>query len=163
MTEVRSILEKELEGLVGLAIFSAVVTEDACLVLDLGARRRRAEPLRNPALSEEQRLYEGTTQLLIRCAWRLDSTSDVIVGFDDELVGRTPWVPALQSLIGVPIARVDVNPPALDLTLTFPSGLTLQIFCDRTDEEDCENYSFATENHCYLVGPGHRIEDEPRP
>jgi hypothetical protein len=46
---------------------------------------------------------------------------------------------------------IAVREPLLDLVVTFSGGLRLEVFCDRTFDDDFGNYQYATPKGRYVV------------
>ncbi|HUG13800.1 MAG TPA: hypothetical protein VMM78_02185 [Thermomicrobiales bacterium] len=97
------------------------------LVLDFGAR--------HPTGIDEARglvaAFEGDYWLVVQCPWRLDSSTDVIVGgFDSvELI-----LDFSRILVGKRVRATQVDPPGFTAQLSFDDDLTLWLFpCDSTE------------------------------
>lgn len=145
-----------LRALIGAPCWSALAGRGAggTLVLDLGGKLRRVQPLKNPQLTDEQRMYTGELWLLVRCAWRLESTDGVVCS-------RRHGTGGIGELIGRAVTRFEVRGPAHDAVLWFGDDRRLNVFCDRgTGDDDC--YAVALPGTIVEVGPGGAIRREAR-
>lgn len=167
MGSVRKSLAESLEGLIGVPCWSVVAGRGAgsVIALDLGKKLLRRKPLRNPKLTQEQRTYEGEYQMMIYCAWRLDSPDRVICGSGDSNEEGEAMIEGLMRLIGSNITAVRLVDPALDLVVEFDQSLQLKVFCDETDTtDDNENYVFRASHRIYGIGPrGRAVVDAVEP
>jgi hypothetical protein len=151
-------LDAALRALIGARCWSALAGRGAggTVVLDLGARLRRVQPLKNAQLTDEQRAYTGELWLLVRCAWRLESPAGVVGGSGDP-VGAAA---AIACLVGRAMSAFELRSPAHDLLLSFGDDHRLAIFCDRAGDDD--NYSVAIPGWIVEVGAAGAITREAR-
>jgi hypothetical protein len=153
-------LTAELHALVGQPCWSASAGPRATVAMDLGEKLRRAQALKNPRLTDEQRHFIGEHWLLVQCAWRLDSADGVVCASgDDTSTGRI--AAGLGSLVGRTVTAFELRAPAHDLTLWFGADRRLSIFCDRS-VGDGDNYTLAIPGETIGVQAGGAIEREPR-
>lgn len=133
------------------------------VALDYGKKVPRKMAIRNPHLTEEQRCFTGEYSVFVTCSWRLDSSADVICGWEDGNDEGGPMLRGLRSLVGRSVSDVEVMSPGHDLAIRFESDTWLRVFCDHTSEaDDGDNYSFFTRKTVYTVGCRGRIRTEPR-
>jgi hypothetical protein len=154
-------LKELVSSLVGCSCWSATCCGAAgpSLMLDVGNRIPRREPVTNPTMSPEQRMYEGEYRLFIECAWRLERNDEVICGSQDEAEHGGPMALAIRAIVSRAIRHADVQGPAWDLTLTFADDLRLRIFCDQTNINiDDFNYSISTGSTSAEVGPRGQVQ-----
>jgi hypothetical protein len=129
---------------------------------EIGPKRPRRVPLTNPAISEQERLYEGTYSMLISCAWRLDGRSGVMSSWrSDDFSGG--MMSAVASLIGTCVENVRLDLPGLDFRLHLTGGMTFSVFADEVEGADArDNYYISTEDTIYVVAPNSVLRAEPR-
>lgn len=133
----------------------------SALSLLIGKKIPRAEPIPNKWLSDEAREFNGEFELLIDCAWRLDTHSEVICGSGESNRNDGPMIQGLQKIEGSEIESVSIQTPAGDLSIKFKSEITLKVFCDRTeDEEHVLNYVVFFPEFLYSVGPRGQVVRE---
>lgn len=129
--------------------------------LALGNKVPRPRRLKNPAHSEEFRLFDGEANLLIWCAWRLDGSEGPLTSWDDTDANIKAM---LAKLVGAAVESVAVTPMAWDLTLRFTADLTLRVFCDHVpgDPSFDGNWELWLADRGLCVGPGTRWTLESR-
>jgi hypothetical protein len=129
--------------------------------LAMGEKVRRTIPLRNPAATEEFRVYEGASNLLVWCSWRLDSSVAPLTSSDDT---TEHVVDTLRGLIGRTVENVRVDVPGWDLHLQFTGGLTLHVFCDHLpgDPSFDGNWDLSLTDKMIAVGVGSNVVVEAR-
>lgn len=112
----------------------------------------RDMPLRNRAHPEAFRWNRGSVELLVWCAWRLQTASSVIATSDDEETAAR----SLDVLTGATVVRATCTPPAWDLELAFSSDLVLKVFADRhaRDRGIAENWELWIPGAHACAGPG---------
>jgi len=158
-------LEKALRALVGKPCWTVFAGPETGSAIDIhfGSKIPRLPPLRNPALSDDERRYEGEFSLYITCAWRMTENNQVVYGWTDAADDPAALNSTLEHLVGRTVIAMDVKPTAWDLSLQFGSDLILDIFCDQTslvDEDD--NYALFTPSRLFNVGPRSRLAVELR-
>jgi hypothetical protein len=152
--------EATLSGMLGRQCwsFSASINTGSHVVLDIGRKIRRKRPLRNPRISEEERLYEGEFNLYITCSWRLGWKEKVLCGGEDDNSNEGPMQHGLQYLLGRRVTSVNLERPGLDLELRLENDLSLRIFCDEFGiEEHSPHYTLFLPNYYYSVEGRSRI------
>lgn len=124
--------------------------------LHFGRKLPRAVALPDANLSRDVQKYEGSLELLIQCAWRLDSTSEVIYSCQSTLsenIEEDEMLHALASIRNQKVTRVLVKEPSFDFEVEFDHGLCLRVFCDQVNLYDMDNnYTLYVENISYTVG-----------
>jgi hypothetical protein len=121
----------------------------------------RSANLRNPAVSDEFRRFEGEAKLLVWCAWRVDGPEGPVSSWDS---GDQGTAINLECLMGTTIISAAVRAPAWDLDAGFSTGLILHIFCDHLppDPSFDGNWELWLPDQAMFVGPGTRCRIEPR-
>jgi hypothetical protein len=154
------VLTSALAALLGAPCWSALAGRGAggTVVLDLGARLPRGQPLKNAQLTDEQRAYTGEMWLLVRCAWRLESAAGVVGGSGDAAGAAA----AIACLVGRSVTAFEIRSTAHDVVLSFGDDHRLALFCDRTADGD-DNYSVAFPGSIVEVGARGAITQEARP
>ena len=115
-----------------------------------GAKIPLDEPIDNVHLSYELNNFESEFSLFISCVWRVDSSTKVHFGAwtEHEFVRQ-----GTEQIIGQTIKSLELSEPAFDLKVTFSNDVSLNIFCDQTNEEDSnDNYDFFTPEIIHTVG-----------
>ncbi|HEU4730472.1 MAG TPA: hypothetical protein VFT22_21385 [Kofleriaceae bacterium] len=87
----------------------------------------RDMPLGNRAHPEQFRTHHGSVELLVWCAWRLQTGSSVIVSSDDEEAAAR----ALDVVTGTTVVSAHCAAPAWDLDLVLSGDQVLKVFSDR--------------------------------
>lgn len=122
--------------------------------LDFGGKVLRNKPLKNPALTDEQRRYAGEDVLYIECAWRLQTKGEVICSSTSSNLSHQSMAIGLKQIIGAHVAKVRVRLPAGDIEIIFDNGLSLLVFADQCNEVDqINNYTFYSPNSIVTNGP----------
>jgi hypothetical protein len=128
-------------------------------MIDLGEWRRRSKPVRNEALSEKERLFEGTHSLFLQKALRLRANSALLVH------GRRPegddvWQ-LLDVLVGCVLLKAEFVNPSLELELSFDNEFFLYAETAGIAAE-LQCYSVAIDDIYWIVYGGGIIEETPR-
>lgn len=129
------------------------------VIIDVGEWMRRLKPIDNDALTEKERIFEGTHSLFLRTALRLRGNSPLLVdGKRPE--GDDVWR-LLDQLVGSVLLKAEFVNPILELKLDFDNRLSLYV---ETAEgaPDKERYSIAIGDLYWIVRGGGRIEESPR-
>ncbi|MDY7093081.1 MAG: hypothetical protein SX243_08935 [Acidobacteriota bacterium] len=158
-------LEAIIDKLKGLTCWSYVAGSGtgSVVALDFGRKIRRARPLRNPSLTEDQRTFEGEISILVECAWRVDSRTQVLGGSANDNRQGMAMLKSLGKLIGCRVADAKALAPGYDLLIDFEEGLRFEAFAVETNlEDDVDNYSIHTEKSILTVGAGSLLREEPR-
>jgi hypothetical protein len=92
---------------------------------------KRERPLQNLQQPKVFRQNEGEVSIFIRCVWRLEQGSLVIVSSDDR---ATEVKRGLSRIVGHKLVGLKAEKPAWDLSLEFAGGLRLKVFCERTEQ-----------------------------
>jgi hypothetical protein len=129
--------------------------------LAFGRKVPRTERLRNPDHSVAYQKFEGEANLLVWCAWRLDTLDRPVTSWDDTTQG---FEQGLARLIGARVESFELRPPAWDLDVRFTNGLTLRVFCDHVPGEPSfdGNWELWKEDKALFVGPGANVTVEER-
>ena len=122
-------------------------------------RIRRSVPLQAADYSEDFRFFEGESNLLVWCTWRLDGSQGPLTGSDN-------YEPALHlsRLINQYIYKIDIDPNSWDMNLFFTDSLILRIFCDHVPP-DCSfngNWDISIQHNILSGGPGNAYSAETR-
>ena len=132
-----------LSRLVGKRCWNAIAGRGtgSHFILDFGEKVPRDQRLENPSLTATERRFRGEVSLFVECAWRLDSSKEVICGWGDSNAPGGAMVRGLRSLVGRRVSGVSVEHPARDLEVHF-DDMVLRMFCERTSQADHgSNYS----------------------
>lgn len=154
---------QDLSGLVGEECWGVVCGEGAGSVLGLsiGARTPKKKPARNPFLSDLVRHYDSAYSMLIRCPWRIDSSSEIVAGSHMSNANDGPMVIGSQSICGQRITAVACSGPAFDLRLDFDNGHALVIHCSMITRYYEHCYSFGGPRGYYIVDLDGVLRFEP--
>jgi hypothetical protein len=159
-------LEAALRSLEGLRCWSIIAGRgtEAAFTADFGEKvPREGSSLKNPHLTDEQRQFKGEFSFYVTCAWRIDGPNEVVGAWTDGYETVDAMVSALEKLVDQRVASVEIVKPAWDLRIGFANGLTLNIFCDQTNEvEGLDNYSFFVPSRVFTVATGSVVKAEPR-
>ncbi|TPW17218.1 MAG: hypothetical protein FD130_741 [Halothiobacillaceae bacterium] len=144
-----------ISSLQGKECWSVVAGEGAgsIVCLDFGEKILRKAPLKNPHLSEEQRLFGAECTLMVHSAWRVSAFGKIQCGWRDSNEEGGPMLKGLSLLKDKRLVRVSVSPETYDLSLFFEQGITFQLFCDQTNDYDADqNYILFLGGLIYTVG-----------
>jgi hypothetical protein len=98
--------------------------------LRFGEKIRSKQPLHNPELSFEERIFEGERSLIVYCDWRLEAESGLLgssqsVTEDGEL-DLSPFHDVKNRIV----ANIGFTSRLNDLRIEFDNGIVLSVFCD---------------------------------
>jgi hypothetical protein len=148
-----NIIKKRLHSSVCWSVVAGAGT-GSLVSLDFGEKIIRTKPLKNPALSDEQRNYFGENVLYIECAWRLQTRSEVICSSTSGNLENQSMVDGLRQIIGAHVVKVRAQLPGGDMEIIFDNGISLLIFADQSNEvEKIDNYTFYSPNFIITNGP----------
>ncbi|QDT98381.1 hypothetical protein V144x_38670 [Gimesia aquarii] len=121
--------------------------------LALGKKILRCQRLLNLSHPQEFREYEGSANLLVWCAWRLDRGMKTVTSWDDEI---ETVVEGLSHLTGKRVIDLDIQTPAWDLLLKFTGDYSLKVFCDHVPgNPSCQdNWILSIPQKTLYAGPG---------
>src|SRR5262249_9046674 len=107
------------------------------------------------------RRYEGEVNLLVWCAWRLDSSDGPLTSWDDAPDRIRAQLARLQ---GIRVRAASAVAPTWDLSVSFWNGLKLRVFCDHVPDDPSfdGNWELWRTQDALVVGPGARVEIVPR-
>lgn len=89
---------------------------------------RRERPLRNPALSPEQREFDGEFVVFIKDSpWRIVGDNAVISTSDNSNEVNGPMLSGLQRLVGSSVISVSITNDIGGLNLVFSDRLCIQL------------------------------------
>jgi hypothetical protein len=118
----------------------------ASLVLSIGKRVRRAQPLKNPTLSKDEREYEGEFNVLVMCGWRLHAGGKVVAG---DSTPQDLRAKLLRDLQGKLVDHCNLYQATGDLKLHFQHGTILEVVADYSPlEPDLDNWQIEHGNEC---------------
>lgn len=129
--------------------------------LAFGKKVRRREEVNNDAHSDEYQQFEGESNLLVWCSWRLDDPARPITSSDDS---DGPLREGLSRLVNATVADVRIEMPGWDLRLAFANDLTLRVFCDHVagDPSFDGNWELWQQQRVISIGASSVCEVEPR-
>jgi len=131
--------------------------------LGFGDKKRLERPVKNPCLTNDERLYGPEYSILIYCAWRLSLLDTIVCSWRDSNEAGGPMLSGLELLRGKKLCEIIIEPIGFDLTLHFEDGLCFQIFCDVTNDYDSDdNYIFFTNEIILSVGLKSEVSIEQR-
>lgn len=156
-------LREVLQSLVGKPCwdFAAGAGTGSHVSFDFGRKLRRADPLRNPLVTDTVRRYTGEIDLFVTCSWRLDSETEVLCGAEDDNTEEGPMQHGLRQLLGRRVRAVQLREPGLDLVLELEGGLTFRVFCDEVNADGDDNYTVFVPHFYYNVGKRSRLFKGP--
>lgn len=130
------------------------------VTLHLGERISRRKPLPPISTLSEIQLYQGEYCLFVKgCAWRIRDQERVIGGWAEP---KQTIQKLTDIFVGCTLTNVECINDALDLRVQFANRYILDLFCDRTsDEDELDNYSLRTPRAWYTIGPKSRLQKEP--
>ncbi len=102
--------------------------------LHLGEKRPRRRPLRNTALEEDVRNFEGIYCIRIECSWRLTSPQKWICTSQSPNCKDGEMITGLKHLVGASVSEIGIDGQYLDLTIRF-NELCLSVFNDEPNPE----------------------------
>ncbi len=120
----------------------------------------RDRPLSNPQINEQARLYQGEVSLMVQSSWRLVFGDQILAGSGDAFDDATTVFAILNTLVDDQVIRVE-HPmaPLLDCVVSFESGHSLHIFCDRR-RSDLDDYTLFVDIDPTSVAGGRLMGDE---
>jgi hypothetical protein len=141
--------------LIGLSCWSIIGGKGTGSVIHLGfgSKKLRDRPLKNPHLTEEERLYDPDISLMVYCSWRLSSETDILCSWREAISNIDNMLLNLELIRNKKIIKIDICPLSLDLDIYFEGNNKLEIFCDETNDYDADNnYSLFTEEKIINAG-----------
>jgi hypothetical protein len=147
------------DALTGKRVLSVRSHPLSGVIIDLGEWRRRRRPVKNDALTEKERIFEGSHSLFLQTELRLDARSDLLVN------GRRPegddvWL-LLDQLVRRVLVRMEFSNSLLALELDFDNDFRLHVeAADSVPGVEC--YSIAINDVYWIVYGGGRVEESPR-
>lgn len=129
--------------------------------LALGEKIPRQDQIKNNAHSDEYRQFEGESNLLVWCTWRLDDPERPITSSDDSDARIRE---GLARLVGAVVREAHLDMPGWDLQLSFSNDVTLRVFCDHVLGEPSfdGNWELWQRERIISIGAGSACEVEPR-
>lgn len=123
----------------------------SALHLGFGGKVKRLNVLSNKYLTQDERLYEAEHRIMVYCSWRLSSTESILCSWKD--IGGSENINYLNLMRGKKITSADAVAVSRDLCIKFEGGLTLQVFCDETNNEEADdNYVIFSDDMIASVG-----------
>ena len=153
---------KAIKNLIGQPCWSVLagLSTGSNVSMQFGDRIPRDRPIKNSALTEEERNYDGKYGILVMStAWRLEKGSEVITGWTDSNELNGPMVQGLDQIIGSHVEEVLITEPGLDMELVFSNSIRLKIFCNQFGDGD-DNYAYFAPGITYVVAKGCRMKIE---
>jgi hypothetical protein len=152
-TASRGEITASLERLLGEECWAIIAGSGtgSVILLDLGAKLRREVPLRNDALSDEERNFEAPYSVHIWSSWRVERGA-AVVGSWAALPAEGWWERSGLALIkGRRLTGYELGDPVPDLRLEF-DDVRLSVFADTlaVDDEDCA-FTLRTPTDVYLA------------
>jgi len=144
-----------LNKLLGEECWGIVAGEGTGSVISIafGSKIARKKPINNPHLTADQRQNKSEFDLMVSCAWRLNSDKEIVCSSTDLNDNDGPMVNGLKTLVGHKIKYIDITYPAYDLKLGFDNTLTLYVFCNETNTSDeYDNYVLYFKDSSFTVG-----------
>lgn len=140
-TDIREIQAK-INPLLGQQAWGAALGVGSFITLEFGASR--------PPVNERGSTHGEWHLWVYCCAWRLEGSGEVLAASEDA---RPQLEAAIQHLNGLAIRTVEVQPPALETTITFDGGIVLRLFPIFT--EGFEHWMLYTpDGNVLTIGPG---------
>lgn len=131
--------------------------------LEFGKKIERTKYLKNNYLTENQKKFNAEYDLFIECSWRINDSQGAICSSKSPNDNYGTMLLELKKIVDQKVVSIEINELSYDLVLHFDNDLKLYIFCDETNEnEDIDNYTFATPDHNYIVGCKSIIRQESR-
>lgn len=131
------------------------------IVLKLGEKIPREKPLMNQSLSADERKFEAQISLMIYCAWRIDTATEVICSSQSSNEEGGPMLQGLGRIVGASISSISITQPGNDLEITFGNGFVLHVFCDVTDTQDADdNYVLYEDGYILAVSARSKVTCE---
>ncbi len=147
-------LEEALNTLDGKTCWSVVAggASGSVVSLDFGEKIPRERPLRNPELTEDQRLFKGESSLFVECDWRLETEQEVLCSSTDPVPFSAAVLASLDQMVDRRIVGIEVAKPGWDVGLRFEGALHLSVFCSETGGDERDNYSLLAPYRALTVG-----------
>jgi hypothetical protein len=153
------------------AAFDAIVGEEcwaiiggpgtgSAILLDLGAKLPRDQPLKNDKLTAEERQFEAPYSINTRCSWRVEQAGRV-VGSWVALPEEGWWVRSgLDRIKNRRLTAYELGSPVPDLRLQF-DDVVLALFAD-TLSESASNPAFwlSTPDEVFVVFANGELQRE---
>lgn len=147
------------DSLAGRRVLSVRSHPLSGVVIDLGEWRRRRKPVKNDALTEDERLFEGSHSLFLQTPLELRARSELLVD-GQRPEGDEVWR-LLDQLVGYVLLKAEFVNPLLQLELAFEKDFYL--YADTSEIPDGEKcYSIAIDALYWIVYADGRIEESPR-
>ena len=123
----------------------------------IGEKRPRGATVANRAHPDGFRNFEGETNFLVWCTWRLATSERPIVSSDADIHAIDE---GMKVIVGNPIRAVIVWYPCWDLSVIFHDGLRLDVFCDQVDDTSSidGNWELWLPDNSILLGRRSKME-----
>lgn len=118
------------DGIIGKSCWSIIAGSGTGSMVSLafGEKIRRERPLRNPALSPEQREFDGEFVVFIKDSpWRIVGDNAIICTSDNSNEVNGPMLSGLQRLVGSSVISVSITNDIGGLNLVFSDRLCIQL------------------------------------
>lgn len=152
----RGEFESKLNILVGKPVWE--ISAVACTVLiKLGEKIFEEKAHENSGLPGESRDWAGELEVMLWCAWRIESEGSVAYGSGDR---DEHMVSGLDKLVGKTVTRVSTD-SYLDLLLVFSDDSQLRLFSNRGGGDGDSYTLFMTRTgEAWSVERGVVVEEE---
>ncbi len=153
--EIDNSFETTMKSLVGNNCSSLIAGKGAGSVVNLGFGKlvNRQQPLKNPTLTDKERNFKSSIELLIYSAWRVIENDGLSYGWRDAAAEDSDVYLKLKRLIDESVKNIQLDNSSKDLQITFESGSVFYVFCDITNDYESEdNYVYYTNEGIYSVG-----------
>ncbi|MGH3523992.1 MAG: hypothetical protein ACRDU4_14515, partial [Mycobacterium sp.] len=95
--------------------------------------------------------------LFIECTWRISDGTFLVASSADGHEPERSEYGSLSRVIGLAVSQCSFRPPFFDLSVTFDTGLQLDVFCDQVGDERCANYTVETFDYSGTVAAEGRV------
>lgn len=140
-------LEEFLSAVTGETCWSVIAGAGtgSMFTMALGDKLRRARPIPNSCLSDDQRAFDGEFVVFIKNAsWRIEQRGRTLCTSNDSNASGGAMLSGLMHLVENAISSARVTDGVGSLALTFADNICLIVSCT---DENWENYSLHSPNH----------------
>lgn len=157
MADALSLLQDRLRAVVHQPCWSVLAGPGtgSRVSIQLGTRVERPRPVRNNALTDEERRYQGYYRLFICCPWRLECSGGHVASwtYDNALGG--PMLRGLDLMIDATVAQTELDPASGYLRLSFDNSVSLSLAGSEPEGFDTnDRYTLFEEGHPWITVSG---------